>query len=312
MNENGFQPDILTLTLLVHMYSKVGNLDRAKEAFESLRKRGFQPDLKTYTSMIMAYVNAGQPKLGELLMKDMEMREIKPTEEIYMALLRSFSQQGDVSGAGRIAFVMHYTGFDASLESSTLLIEACGKTGDPDEARRHFDDMIRAGHKPDDRCTAGMLAAYAKKNLLDKALNLLMQLERDEFEPGVNSYAVLVDWFGRLQLVDEAEHLLDKIAQLGEAPPFKINVSLFDMYARAGYEKKALQALAVLEAKTEQLEADEFERIINGLITGGFVQHVRRMHEKMQSRGFVQSERLKVTLLAYQALVKKPYGPQTF
>ncbi|KAF3446328.1 hypothetical protein FNV43_RR11507 [Rhamnella rubrinervis] len=299
MNENGFLPDILTSTVLVHMYSKVGNLDRAKEAFERLKSLGFQPDLKAYTSMIMAYVNAGEPKLGESLVREMESRyRIKPSKEIYMALLRSFSQHGDVSGAGRIANDMRFAGLQANLESCTLLIKAYGQAGDPDEARKIFDDMIRSGQMPDDRCTAGMIAAYAKKNLLDKALDLMMQLEKDGFEPGVNTYTVLVDWLGRLQLIDEAEHLLDRIAQQGEAPPFKINISLFDMYARAGIEKKALQALGVLEAKMDQLGSAEFERIIDGLVAGGFVQHAHRMHEIMEARGFIVSDRVKVALMA--------------
>lgn len=299
MNENGFVPDILTSMVLVHMYCKVGNLDRAKEAFERLKSLGFQPDLKAYTSMIMAYVNAGQPKIGESLVRDMEFRcRIKPTKEIYMALLRSFSQNGDVSGAGRIANDMRFAGLQANLESCTLLIEAYGQSGDPDEARKIFDEMISAGQMPDDRCTAGMIAAYAKKNLLDKALNLLLQLEKDRFEPGVNTYTVLVDWLGKLQLIDEAEHLLDRIAQLGEAPPFKINISLLDMYARAGIEKKALQTLGVLEAKMDQLGSAEFERIIKGLAAGGFVQHAHRIHEIMQARNLVTSGPLDVALVA--------------
>ncbi|WMV42942.1 hypothetical protein MTR67_036327 [Solanum verrucosum] len=114
----------------------------------------------------------------------------------------------------------------ALLESCTVLVEAFGKAGDPDQARYNFDYMIKLGHKPDDRCTASMIVAYEKKNLLDKALNLLMELEKDGFEPGVATYS-------------------------GEAPPFKVHISLCDMYARANVEKKAIQALGVLEAKQE-------------------------------------------------------------
>ncbi|KAH0642632.1 hypothetical protein KY290_034230 [Solanum tuberosum] len=139
----------------------------------------------------------------------------------------------------------------ALLESCTLLVEAFGKAGDPDQARYNFNYMIKLGHKPDDRCTASMIVAYEKKNLLDKALNLLMELEKDGFEPGVATYSVLVDWLGKMQLIDEAEQLLDKIAEQDEAPPFKVHISLCDMYARANVEKKAIQALGVLEAKQE-------------------------------------------------------------
>ncbi|XP_057470124.1 pentatricopeptide repeat-containing protein At1g05670, mitochondrial [Actinidia eriantha] len=302
MNEKGILPDILTFTVLVHMYSKAGNLERAKEAFENLRSHGFQPDMRIYNSMIMAYVNAGQPKLGESLMRVMEARDLKPTKEIYMALLRSFAQLGDVGGAQRIATTMQFAGFQPSLESCTLLVEAFGQAGDPDQARSNFDYMIKVGHRPDDRCIASMIAAYEKKNLLDKALNLLLEMEKDGFEPGVATYSVLVDWFGKLQLIDEAEYLLGRIAEEGDTPPLKVHISLCDMYSRAGAEKKALQALGVVEAKKEQLGQEEFERIINGLIAGGFKQDARRMHELMEAQGFGASQALKVALMASQAV----------
>ncbi|XP_010257719.1 PREDICTED: protein NUCLEAR FUSION DEFECTIVE 5, mitochondrial [Nelumbo nucifera] len=305
MTERGIEPDILTSTILVHMYSKAGNLDRAKEAFESLRRQGFQPDVRTYNWMIMAYVNAGEPKLGELLMREMEARDIKPSKEIYMALLRSFAQRGHVDAAQRIATVMQFAGVEPNLESCTLLVEAYGQAGDPDMARNNFDYMIKMGHKVDDRCTASMIAAYGKKNLLDKALNLLLQLEKDGFEPGVETYNVLVDWLSKLLLVDEAEQLISKIDEKGEARPFRVHVSLCDMYSRLGIEKKALEALGVVESKKELLRKDDFERIINGLIAGGFVQDAKKIHGLMEAQGFATSEPLKVALMASQTFSRQ-------
>uniref|UniRef100_A0A6N2KP38 Uncharacterized protein n=1 Tax=Salix viminalis TaxID=40686 RepID=A0A6N2KP38_SALVM len=58
-----------------------------------------------------------------------------------------------------------------------------------------------------------MIAAYEKKNLLCKGLNLFLQLEKDGFEPGVATCTVLVDWFGKLQLVDEVEKRLNRNAK---------------------------------------------------------------------------------------------------
>ncbi|KAK4782924.1 hypothetical protein SAY86_007298 [Trapa natans] len=310
MDENGVTPDILISTILVHMYSKLGNLDRAKEAFEILRAQGFRPDIKAYNSMIMAHINAGQPKLGEALMRDMEARDLKPTEDIYMALLRSFAQQGDVNGAGKIATTMQFAGIQPSMESCTLLVEAYGKVGDPDQARSNFDYMIKIGHRPNDRSVSSMIAAYEKKNLLDKALNLLLMLQKDHgFEPGVSTYTVLLDWLCKLLLIEEAEQVLSKIAEQGEAPSLKIQVSLCDMYARAGLEKKAFQSLGVLEAKKEELGNGDFERIINGLVKGGFFQDAQKMHKLMEAQGFSPSEPLKLALISSQSEAFKPKRP---
>ncbi|XP_077237939.1 pentatricopeptide (PPR) repeat-containing protein [Tasmannia lanceolata] len=305
MTKKNIEPDILTSTILVHMYGKTGNLERAKDAFEKLRSQGFQPDMRAYNSMIMAYVNAGQPKSGESLMREMEARDFKPTREIYMELLKAFAQRGHVDGAQRIVNTMQFAGFQPTLESCTLLVEAYGQAADPDQARNNFDYMIKAGHKPDDRCTASMIAAYEKKNLLDKALNLLLELEKDGFEPGIATYTVLVDWLGKLQLVDEAEQVLGKITEKGDAPPFKIHVSLCDMYSRAGIEKKALKSLGIVKNQKERLRAEDFERIIYGLLAGGLVQDANKVSELMHKQGFTSSEPIKVALMAAQAMPRQ-------
>ncbi|XP_057722187.1 pentatricopeptide repeat-containing protein At1g05670, mitochondrial [Arachis stenosperma] len=297
MNEKGMVPDASAATELLHMYCKAGNLERAKQAFEILKAQGFQPNVKVYTALIMAYVNSNDPAKGEYLLREMDTKDVKPTKEIYMALLRAFSKRGEVTGAERISTMMQFAGFQQTKETCTLLVEAHANAGNPDAARRNFDYMKNLGHKPDDRCTASMIVAYEKKNLLDKALELLLKLEKDGFVPGVATYSVLVDWMSRLLLVDEAEHLLGKIAQQGEAPPFKVQVSLCDMYARAGNEKKALQALGAVEARKDELEHADFERIIQSLLAGGFEQDARRMCGIMEVQGFALSESLRMALL---------------
>ncbi|KAK7383029.1 hypothetical protein VNO78_28694 [Psophocarpus tetragonolobus] len=296
MNENGVKPDASIASVLVHMYCKGGNLARANEAFEVLRSQGFEPDEQVYNSMIMAFVHNGQLLLGEKLMREMELKNMKITKEIYVALLRSFSQLGDAVRASRISSTMLCAGFQHCLETCTLLIEACARVGDSKHARVHFDHMIQLGHRPDDRCTASLIAAYEKKANLDDALNILLKLEKDGFEPGVATYSVLVDWLGKMQLVDEVEQLLSKIALLGEAPPFKLQVSLCDMYARAGNEKKVLQTLGVLEARKDELGQAEYERIISGLIDGGFQQNAQRICGIMEAQGF-DASRVKFKLL---------------
>ncbi|XP_058725307.1 uncharacterized protein LOC131596607 [Vicia villosa] len=292
MNENGIKLDASIASVLVHMYSKIGNLERAEEALKVLNDLGFQPDTKVYNSMIMAYINAGEPTKGETLMRQMDTRDIKPTKEIYMSLLRYYSQRGDFDRASRTSTSLQFAGHQQTMETCTLLIEAAAVSGDLDKVSSNFDHMVQLGHKPDDRCTAAMISAYEKTNLLDKALDLLLTLEKDGFEPGVATYSVLIDWLAKMQLVDEAEQILNKIALLGEAPPFKVQVSLCDMYARTKMEKKALQTLGVLIARKNELKELEFQRVIAGLVGGGFMRDAQRMLGIMEAQGFKPSGQL--------------------
>ncbi|XP_074310770.1 uncharacterized protein LOC141646737 [Silene latifolia] len=302
MSEKGLIPDVIILTTLFHLYSRTNKVDQAKEAYEALRAQGFIPDTKMYNSIIMAYVNAGQLTPAEGLMREMEVRGVKSSKDIYISMLQAYADRGDTDGAKRIVTTMQFSGFQPTAEYCALLIQAYARARKPTDARKNFDHMMELGFKPDDKTTSMLISAYEDRNELDKALDLLVQMEKDGFEPGIFTYCVLVDWLGKLQLIDEAEQMLTKISQLGEAPPLKLQVSLCDMYARAGAEKKALQALGVVERKKDLLEQNDFERIILGLLHGGFERDGRRILKLMEDQGFTPSDSLSIKLMATDSI----------
>lgn len=297
MREKGIAPDIITSITLVHMYSKAGNLEQAKESFAFIQKEGLQPDIKLFTSMINAYINAGEPKQAEDLVKQMENLSIKPTREIYMDVMRAYADRGLVDGADRMRNTMTFAGVEPTLECFTLLVEAYGRIGDPDHAYALFEVMRSNGHKPDDRCLAGMISGHMRKNQLDQALKLLLSLEKEGLKPGVKTNLVLLDWLSTLHLVQEAEQLVQKIRKAGEEP-IEIHVYLADMYAKSRQEEKARKSLKILEEKKRLLKAEHFERVISGLLEGGFSEEANKYFKMMKSRGFVPSETIEVGVKA--------------
>ncbi|KAI7745671.1 hypothetical protein M8C21_009982 [Ambrosia artemisiifolia] len=292
MNEKGIMPDIPTKATMVHMYSKAGNLSLAKEAFESLKSQGFKPDVKVCSSMIMAYVNANDPRSANSLLQELRRRSFKPSEDLFLAVIRSYALIANPTAAKQVMDNMEGAGYQSGVEANTYLVEAFSRTGNADDARKYFDQILKLGNKPDDKIIARMVAAYANKNALDKALQLLLQLEKDGIEYGLATYSVLIDWLGKLKLIDEVEDLLGKFTEKGVSPSLDVHISLCDMYARAREEKKTLQALGVVEANKDKLTQGEFERVTNALLNGGFKQDAQRMHGLMTARGFTASNQL--------------------
>ncbi|KAL6899388.1 hypothetical protein ACP4OV_006046 [Aristida adscensionis] len=297
MKEKGIAPDILIYITLVHMYCKSGNLDKAKEAFECIRKEGFKPDVKLFSSMVNCYINHGEPAQAESLIKSMNNMGIKPTREICTDVMRTYAQRGMLDGVGRIHSMMTFHGIQITSEISALRIEAYGHAGDPYNASSAFDQMRKSGHEPDDACLAAVVAAYMKKNLLDQALNWLLSLDKEGIKPGVKTNLVLLDWLSMLQLIVEAEQLVQKIKKLGEEP-LEIHVFLADMYAKSRQEEKARKSLKILEEKKKLLKANQFERIITGLLDGGFSEEANKYYKMMKSCGFEPSETIEVGVKA--------------
>ncbi|KAF9616946.1 hypothetical protein IFM89_033016 [Coptis chinensis] len=212
MKKRGFTCDQITLTVLINMYSKAGSLEQAEEIFEELKLLGLPLDKRAYGAMIMAYVRAGMPDRGEILLGEMEAQEIYAGKEVYKALLRAYSTLGNTLGAQRVFDAIQFARISPDVKLCALLINAHRVAGQSDGARRVFENMRRAGLTPSDKCVALMLAAYEKENKLNLALDLLIDLEKDNFVLGKEGSEVLVCWFRRLGVVDEVALVLKEYA----------------------------------------------------------------------------------------------------
>ncbi|PIA49939.1 hypothetical protein AQUCO_01300579v1 [Aquilegia coerulea] len=212
MKSKGLTCDQITFTVLIQMYSKAGNLNQAEETFEELKLLGLPVDKRAYGAMIMAYVRAGMPQDGENLLREMEAQEIYAGKEVYKALLRAYSNLGDTLGAQRVFDLIQLARISPDVKLCALLINAHRVAGQSDGARSVFDNLRRAGLEPSDKCVALMLGAYEKENKLNVALDLLMDLEKDNIMVGKEASEVLVGWFRRLGVVDEMALVLSEYA----------------------------------------------------------------------------------------------------
>lgn len=208
MKRRGFLGDQVTLTALVHMYSKAGNLKLAEDTFEEMKLLGVPLDRRSYGSMIMAYIRAGMLDEGECLLKEMETEEIYAGREVYKALLRAYSMNGDSKGAQRVFDAIQLAGILPDAKVCGLLINAYLMAGQSSEACIVFQNLRGSGLEPNDKCVSLVLAACEKDNKLSKALDFLIDLERDGYLLGKEASQVLVKWFQRLGVVEEIELVL--------------------------------------------------------------------------------------------------------
>ncbi|KAI5647349.1 hypothetical protein M9H77_33354 [Catharanthus roseus] len=208
MKSKGFTCDQVTLTALVHMYSKAGDLNMAGNTFEDMKLLGVALDKRSYGSMIMAYIRAGMLDEGESLLKEMEAEDKYAGREVYKALLRAYSTNGDSKGAQRVFNAIQLAGIIPDAKICALLLNAYVVAGKNTEACIAFENLKRSGIEPNDKCVALVLSVYEKENKLNRALEFLMELERDGFLVGKESSEIMARWFRRLGVLEEVELVL--------------------------------------------------------------------------------------------------------
>lgn len=208
MKERGFICDQVTLTALIHMYSKADKFEMAEITFEEMKLLGVQLDRRSYGSMIMAYIRAGMLDQGENLLKEMEAEDKYAGREVYKALLRGYSMNGDSKGAQRIFDAIQLAGIVPDARLCALLINAYAVAGQTSEACIAFKNLMISGLEPNDKCVSLVLTVYEKENKLNKALEFLIELEKDGIVLGKESSEILARWFRRLGVLEEVELVL--------------------------------------------------------------------------------------------------------
>nr|GMD57369.1 pentatricopeptide repeat-containing protein At1g01970 [Ipomoea batatas] len=208
MKNRGFICDQALLTVLIHMYSKVGNLKLAEDTFEELMLLGGPLDRRSYGSMVMAYIRAGELIKAEGLLRVMDDQEIYAGREVYKALLRAYSMIGDSKGAQRVFDALQLAGIIPDAKICGLVVNAYLVAGQLSDACIAFENMRTVGIEPNDKCVALLLTAYERENDLNKALDILIDLEKGGVMLGKEASNILARWFRRLGVIEEVEVVL--------------------------------------------------------------------------------------------------------
>jgi pentatricopeptide repeat protein len=130
--ENGFELDQQVQASLIHMYSKCGNINKAREVFERVKNK----DLTTWTSMINSYAIHGMANEAiDLFEKMTTLEGIKPDAIVYTSLLLACSHSGLVEdGLTYFNSMQTNFGITPTIEHYTCLVDLLGRVGQLDRA----------------------------------------------------------------------------------------------------------------------------------------------------------------------------------
>ncbi|CAF1625107.1 unnamed protein product, partial [Didymodactylos carnosus] len=99
-NNKKIMDDIRVNTTLIHMYGKFGDIDKAKQIFDSM----FEHDVMTYNAMINSLGLVGQGYDALKLFRKMKEDNVKPVFETFGVVLNACGHSGLVNDARKIFY----------------------------------------------------------------------------------------------------------------------------------------------------------------------------------------------------------------
>ncbi|VAI78671.1 unnamed protein product [Triticum turgidum subsp. durum] len=249
---NGVEPDGCTFG---SMMTALGNLKRARqgrEAHAQILTRGLCGNVIVESSTLDMYAKCGAMlearkvfdkmqmdreyddsySLGTILRACAGLSSVEPGKEIHCRFLRSGGWRDVVVESALVdlyakcgAVDYAYRVFEASSVRNTItwnaMIGGFAQNGHAEDAINLFNRMVSEGAKPDYVSFIGVLFACNHTGMVEQGRNYFKSMSKDYgIAPGIEHYNCIVDLLSRVELLEEAEDLINK-------SPFRDDSSLW-------------------------------------------------------------------------------------
>ncbi|KAL5224087.1 hypothetical protein ABZP36_010726 [Zizania latifolia] len=216
------------------MYAKCGMMVEAREVFDRMQFR----NEVSWCALLGGYCQNGDYEKVLALFREMDMgvwysfgtvlracaglSSVKPGKEIHCRFLRM--------GAGRDVIIESalvdlyakcgavdyaYSVFEASTVRNTItwnaMIGDFAQNGHGERAISLFNRMVREGVRPNYISFIGVLFAFSHTGMVEQGRNYFNSMSKDYgIAPGIEHYNCMVDLLSRVELLEEAEDLINK------------------------------------------------------------------------------------------------------
>lgn len=244
----GLSDDVFVSCTLIDMYSKCGNIEDAKCAFDVMREK----TTVGWNSIIAGYALHGYSEEALSMYYEMQGSGVKMDHFTYSIIVRVCTRLGSLEHAKQAHAGLVRNGFGSDIVANTALIDFYSKWGRIEDARNVFDRMpqknvmswnalisgygnhgrgaeavelfkcmVRQGMVPNHVTFLAVLYACCYSGLSDRGWEIFESMSRDyKVKPRAMHYACMVELLGREGLLDEAFALI-------KDAPFKPSVNMW-------------------------------------------------------------------------------------
>ncbi|KAL9289427.1 unnamed protein product [Arabidopsis thaliana] len=221
----GLDSDEVLWSSLMDMYGKCGCIDEARNIFDKIVEK----DVVSWTSMIDRYFKSSRWREGFSLFSELVGSCERPNEYTFAGVLNACADLTTEELGKQVHGYMTRVGFDpysfassslvdmytkcGNIESAkhvvdgcpkpdlvswTSLIGGCAQNGQPDEALKYFDVLLKSGTKPDHVTFVNVLSACTHAGLVEKGLEFFYSItEKHGLSHTSDHYTCLVDLLAR-------------------------------------------------------------------------------------------------------------------
>lgn len=228
MNEQGMEPDEVTMGIVVQMYKKAGEFGKAEEFFKTWSSSAKSKKEKSTHKREIA--SAPKSSSGAHLSLSLYT---------YNTLIDTYGKAGQLQEMSQTFQKMLDDGVIPDTITFNTMIHIYGNHGMLEEVNALVQKMEDLKCTPDTRTYNILISLYAKRDDINRAFSYFTKMKRACLEPDTVSYRTLLYAFSIRHMVAEAEMLVSEMDERGLEIDEFTQSALTRMYIDAGMLDKS-------------------------------------------------------------------------
>ncbi|KAE8690809.1 Pentatricopeptide repeat-containing protein [Hibiscus syriacus] len=192
---------------MISGYAQNGFCEEALAMFRKMQNEGFEPDEVTITSVLSACAQLGELDVGKEIHYRIKTKGMKANQFVSNALLDMYAKCGDL-GQARLIFERISHRKTACWNSMLSGFAIHGKCR---EALEFFKRMEELNEMPDAITFLSVLSACSHGGCVDEGLEIFSKMETYGILASIKHYGCLVDLLGRAGRLKEAFGLVKRM-----------------------------------------------------------------------------------------------------
>ncbi|XP_047168764.1 pentatricopeptide repeat-containing protein At3g23020-like [Vigna umbellata] len=339
MLENGVEPDEVTMVIVVQLYKKAGEFQKAEEFFKKwssgkplrskskplrindegvdtreLDERVACADVSfsshTYNTLIDTYGKAGQLKEASETLMEMLKRGVAPTTVTFNTMIHICGNHGQLEEVSLLVQKMEELRCSPNTRTYNILISLYAKHNDIGRATKYFEAMKEACLVPDLVSYRTLLYAYSIRKMVHEAEELVREMDERGLEVDQYTQSALTRMYIEAGMLDRSLLWFLRFHLTGNMTS-ESYASNIDAYGERGYTLEA-EKVFILCQERKNLSVLEFNVMIKAYGVGKCYEKACQLFDSMEKHGVVADRCSYTTLIQILASADQPHVAKTY
>ncbi|KAK0592757.1 hypothetical protein LWI29_024882 [Acer saccharum] len=246
MKKRGVRPNVFIYNVLMGVLCKEKKTRDAEKLFDEMCKRNLVPTRVTYNTLIDGSCKAVELEKAFGLRERMKIENVEANLVTFNSLLSGLCKAKRMEEAKKVCQEMEANGFVPDGFIYSILFDGFSRSGDCEGVIALYKEAIVKGARINSYTCSILLNVLCKQGKIEKAEEILGKEMENGHVPNVVMFNTIMNGYCRRE-IDKAEKWVKKIAEKGISPNLETHNTLINGYGRMDLFDRCFQILEEME-----------------------------------------------------------------